>query len=836
MASNKKASQARVCPKTGRPINAGKYHWVRWVLPLTGLMSLLWFLVRVIPKPSRASYPCQRMAVPLASGFVVWLLGIISSSLAYRKARQLWKGAKYTMAAACAGVAVMSIWLSLSITNSDPASAAFTPSEPPNSPMGVARGIHPGRVVWVHDPAVTSWDGFTGRWWDDENTNQDVVDYMVSEAIQTLTGQTDDEQAWTALFRHFNQTHGFGDAGYQYGEKISIKINMNQDAGSAWGPADGMPSPQVVYSFLDQLINMVGVPGSAITVYDASRYIGDPIYDKVRSNPDPNFQSVTFVVSPVVARNGRLGAIHDQDNPIYTEAGIAYLPRCVTQAKYLINMALLRPHELYGITLCAKNHFGSVRFLSTSTYQGWTPSPLHNYGLRSNLMGSYNCLVELNGHRHLGGKTLLYFIDALYSAVHQGGNVIEWESLGDDWCSSVFASQDPVAIDSVGLDFLRNEPRCTNVTGYPENYLHEMALADNPPSGTFYDPERDGIRLASLGVHEHWNNPVDKQYSRNLGIGDGIELVVPPLASEDGPVQNVTQGTRYDFISHAVQEANDGDEIVVAQGVYQESLDFGGKAVTVRSENPNDPGVVAATVIDGGSQAVAFTTGEGENSKLVGLTLTGATQGVYCRGSAPTIRNCCIVDNVEAGIKLWDSSNPTIVNCVIAGNGGDGIEMWASKSGRNIAVNSAHIVWCTIVGNSGSGIHGGEPVIVNTIVYSNGVNPTTDQIACDAAIVGYCDVEGGMDGTGNIDADPGFVTAGLWADPVDPTLPATPGDPAAVWIHGDYHLRSDSPCVDAGDPTFIPDGTWTDIDGQPRVIGGSSDIGCDEVLESADTI
>jgi len=33
------------------------------------------------------------------------------------------------------------------------------------------------------------------------------------------------------------------------------------------------------------------------------------------------------------------------------------------------------------------------------------------------------------------------------------------------------------------------------------------------------------VRLESLGVHEHWNNANDKQYSRNLGAGNGIELV-----------------------------------------------------------------------------------------------------------------------------------------------------------------------------------------------------------------------------------------------------------------------------------------------------------------------
>jgi hypothetical protein len=63
-----------------------------------------------------------------------------------------------------------------------------------------------------------------------------------------------------------------------------------------------------------------------------------------------------------------------------------------------------------------------------------------------------------------------------------------------------------------------------------DDYLHEAAQADNPPSGTFYDPDHaTGVtRLASLGVHEHWNNARDRQYSRNLGTGKGIELLTIP--------------------------------------------------------------------------------------------------------------------------------------------------------------------------------------------------------------------------------------------------------------------------------------------------------------------
>jgi hypothetical protein len=105
----------------------------------------------------------------------------------------------------------------------------------------------------------------------------------------------------------------------------------------------------------------------------------------------------------------------------------------------------------------------------------------------------------------------------------------KWNSApyNGDWSSSLLASQDPVAIDSVAFDFLWSEwdnyPRMSGA----DDYLHEAALADNPPSGTFYDPNHatNVERLSSLGVHEHWNNPRDKQYSRNLGKANGIELV-----------------------------------------------------------------------------------------------------------------------------------------------------------------------------------------------------------------------------------------------------------------------------------------------------------------------
>jgi uncharacterized protein (DUF362 family) len=188
----------------------------------------------------------------------------------------------------------------------------------------------------------------------------------------------------------------------------------------------------------------------------------------------------------------------------------------------MINMALLRPHGMAGLTLIGKNHFGSVYFPKDG---GWSPRVLHGSVMRTSPMGSYNALVDLMGHRHLGGKTMLNILDGLYTAEHNEGNVVRWASLGDQWASTILMSQDPVALDSVGLDLLRNEPRATQVRGNADNYLHEGALAAKAPSGVTYNPDGRGA-LASLGVHEHWNNATDRKYSRNLGRKEGIELVI----------------------------------------------------------------------------------------------------------------------------------------------------------------------------------------------------------------------------------------------------------------------------------------------------------------------
>jgi hypothetical protein len=102
----------------------------------------------------------------------------------------------------------------------------------------------------------------------------------------------------------------------------------------------------------------------------------------------------------------------------------------------------------------------------------------------------------------------------------------KWEMapFNDAWPNSIFMSIDGVAIDSVGSAFLTSEWADLPDIANGDNYSREAALANDPPSKTLYDPERDGIRCRSLGAHEHWNNGTDKKYLRNLGKAQGIEL------------------------------------------------------------------------------------------------------------------------------------------------------------------------------------------------------------------------------------------------------------------------------------------------------------------------
>jgi len=531
--------------------------WLFWLVPVLGLFSLIWFLLRVIPKPSRATYPCQRLAMPLASGFVAWLIGVAGSVVAFRKAKGLLRQSRLPLAIACLVAAL--VFGVVALTNM-PEKALTAAEQPGLSPLGQGKGIHPGRVVWVHDPEATNWKGpGDGHLWQDEHTNPAVCEQMVSNAIRALTGEGTNAEAWNALFRYHNKARGKGDVGYKPGEKIMVKVNFVGMIGGGrcvdpktyavlkeW--EDYMnTSPQLIAALLKQLTQTAGVRQSDITVGDTLCRFANEYYDPLHKQ----FPNVVYLDGQ--GTSGRTKA-EFSTVPIYWSSrpeGVKqdYMPKAYAEAAYFINFANLKAHSGAGVTLSAKNHYGSL--IRTPPEKGYLD--LHKSGF-SKGSKEYRNLVDLMGHACTGGKTMLYLLDGLYCGTHPTDRIpkkFASAPFSDDWTSSVFASQDPVAIDSVGFDFLLvDQPKAAGMAG-TDDYLHEAALANDPPSGTFYDPDHatGTTRLASLGVHEHWNNPKDRQYSRNLGKKEGIELVKVSAANETAGVGVVAPGEKAALLS-----------------------------------------------------------------------------------------------------------------------------------------------------------------------------------------------------------------------------------------------------------------------------------------------
>lgn len=494
----------------------------RVTLLIAGFTSTIWFLIRVIPKPQRATYPCMRASAPLMSAFVIWLMAFLGGTFSIVKMKQKLRENRYLAAGLFLVVAVSAGFLLIS-KSAEEALAKNTELKiwyKPNNPLGVAKGINPGRVAWAHNPNIASWDGETGFWWEDRFNNQKETDNLLAQTLVDLTGERNEKKAWDALFVHFNKTKRHSDNGYQPGETVTIKIN-NNNTYSHESNNEINANPQLILSLLKSLVKDAKVPQENIVVAEPSRFITDNIFDKCHAEfPDVHYvdhnggegrEAATFVENaiPYSVDNGK------------TATGLA---TCFVDADYVISMALLKGHVSQGVTLSAKNFFGC-----TSIETDWRKNH-HSSGFSQNKDGSHKYLVfpDYLGHKDLGGKTMLFLIDGIYGNkfVNQVP-AYKWSlaPFNGNWPNSLFASQDGVAVDAVALDFIITEWPDAPDMMYSDYYLRESALAFNPPSGTTYDPERDGIPLKSLGVMEHWNNPSDKEYSRNLNAGDGIELV-----------------------------------------------------------------------------------------------------------------------------------------------------------------------------------------------------------------------------------------------------------------------------------------------------------------------
>jgi predicted outer membrane repeat protein len=230
----------------------------------------------------------------------------------------------------------------------------------------------------------------------------------------------------------------------------------------------------------------------------------------------------------------------------------------------------------------------------------------------------------------------------------------------------------------------------------------------------------------------------------------------PDCVAPDGPKAT---------IQAAINAADLGDEVVVAPGIYTETIDLGGRAITVRSSGGRD-----VTTIDGQDASTVITceSGEGPDTVLDGFTITrghgtsghGNSRGggMFNSGSSPKVINCRFVDNFAlnsgGAIYNFNGSNPNIINCVFESNA---VEQDAAGGVYNHMSSSPTFIGCVFRYNDGpsaGAMHNEScsPTIIqcdfieNQAVHGGAVtcNQSSDPTFTNCSFVGnYASTDGG---------------------------------------------------------------------------------------------
>jgi len=510
----------------------------------------------------------MKAAAPFMSSFVIYLLSITGSAMLFKRSRQFFNRTKYIMASV-AFVGALVLFAFSSNLFPERLSAAEKTAEPTdfpaNMPMGEELGIFPGRVVWEWDPDATNEnctnelnypDGEPDGYNLAKNSDQQVINRMMDDVVCKLTGSYDVVSAWEKLFVDLNQRKGLGEVSYQPGQKIFIKINqggggwltnstdLSHKTDKQWQRdkySNSETSGPMAISVLEQLVNKYGVAQEDIYIGDPNAHIFKANYDQMfalfpnvkyvdKDHDDIGRTKITKSTEPVIVWSDKGTIITPDDtNVLWSE---------LENADYLVNLATLKAHARAGVTLTAKNHFGSHANADGAVplHVGLVCKENDDLFLARTQYGIYRVLTDVMGHEKLGGNTVLFIIEGLWGGPEAVSRPVKWNMapFNGDWPNSILASQDAVALESVCFDLLKTEFKDPDgpAKGRPwyggvDDHLHQAADSDNWPEGITYDPEGDGTPMGSMGIHEHWNNDTDRQYSRNLGYDYGIELIAP---------------------------------------------------------------------------------------------------------------------------------------------------------------------------------------------------------------------------------------------------------------------------------------------------------------------
>jgi len=321
------------------------------------------------------------------------------------------------------------------------------------------------------------------------------------------------------------------------------------------------------------------------------------------------------------------------------------------------------------------------------------------------------------------------------------------------------------------------------------------------------------------------------------GITSAETLYVNVAAS--GPRDGQSLETGFETIQEGIDAASDGDTVIVAEGTYTENINFNGKNIVLCSTDPADRTVGANTVIDGSKAGpvVSFSGLEDETCVLSGFTIRNgeaAEGGGICGGTAEqrtlaTVENNVISGNAAqfggGGLAYCDG---IIRRNVITGNSGGFMGGGGLSDCDGIIVNNL------IIGNSGAlsggGLFGCDGTIENNTIVDNlggGLDPAGGLESCSGTIRN-CIIWGNSEAQLSNCTDPTYCCIQDWKGGGEGNTAENPlfvdsdgpdGDPG-TYDDNDYHLRPDSPCIDAGrNEQWMSDSV--DLDGNARILLGA---------------
>ncbi|MHC4063042.1 MAG: choice-of-anchor Q domain-containing protein [Planctomycetota bacterium] len=200
--------------------------------------------------------------------------------------------------------------------------------------------------------------------------------------------------------------------------------------------------------------------------------------------------------------------------------------------------------------------------------------------------------------------------------------------------------------------------------------------------------------------------------------------------------------------------------------------------------------------------------------------------GFYCRGGDAVVVDCAFLGNSSTSLALGggmanELGTATLRSCLFVGNQAVSGGGMYTRDGNSILDN------CTFAENSATN---GEAAACDTTTEPSSIE-IANSILWDGRdelwngggstiTVAYSDVQGGWPGTGCMNADPDFVRS------PDPGLDGTWG--TGDDDYGNLHLLPGSPCINAGDPAYVPPPDETDLDGHARLLCERVDLGAYE--------